>query len=122
MQGRSRIIFDTSGLNALADDPDSALIVRSLGAGFRVLISETSICEVVGTSKPERRVLLLDLCTHLVHAGDRELPRWYWDELARFLAITLKVTMTCSKWQNYSPLKLPCSQLPRGLNSFETEW
>jgi hypothetical protein len=74
MQGRSRIIFDTSGLNALADDPDSALIVRSLGVGFRVLLSETSICEVVGTSKPERRALLLDLCTHLVHAGEGMFP------------------------------------------------
>jgi len=70
----SSIIFDTSGLNALVDDPDSALIVKSLNVGFRVRLSETSICEVVGTSRPERRERLLDLCRHLVHAGEGMVP------------------------------------------------
>ena len=70
MQRRSRIIFDTSGLNALADDPESQLIAKGLSVGFQVRVSETNICEVVATSKAERRLRLLDLCRHLIHAGE----------------------------------------------------
>jgi len=74
MEGTSRIIFDTSGLNALAGDPESQLIVKCLSVGFKVLLSETNISEVVATSKPEHRARLLDLCRHLVHAGDAIKP------------------------------------------------
>ena len=77
----SSIIFDTSGLNALADDPESGLIVKSLNVGFQVRLSETSVCEVVGTSKRERRLQLLNLCTSLVGRGQAVVP--YHDILHR---------------------------------------
>jgi hypothetical protein len=70
----SAIIFDTSGLNALADDTESALIIKSLSIGCSVRLTETNICEVVGTSDRERRMKLLDLCKHLVHAGAAIVP------------------------------------------------
>jgi hypothetical protein len=67
-------MFDTSGLNALADDPESRLIVKSMNLGFHVRLSETSVCEVVGTSKPQRRLQLLNLCTSLVRTGEAIVP------------------------------------------------
>lgn len=70
----SSIIFDTSGLNALADDPESCLIVKSLNVGFQMRLSETSVCEVMGTSKPERRMQLLDLCKSLIGTGEAIVP------------------------------------------------
>src|SRR6266566_194266 len=61
---RPRIIFDTSALNALADEPESEAIVKSLGIGFRVRLSETSLAEIGATPRPERREELLALCRH----------------------------------------------------------
>lgn len=68
--GRSTIIFDTSGLNALADDPETDIITKSLTVGFRVLLSETNLCEITATRCEERRLELLDLCRRLIHEGE----------------------------------------------------
>jgi len=67
---KKRLIFDASGLNALADDAESKAIAISLGIGFRVRLSETSLSEVGATTKAERRAQLLALCRHLLHAGE----------------------------------------------------
>jgi hypothetical protein len=40
---RKRLIFDTSSLNALADDGESQIIAKALGEGFLVRLSETNI-------------------------------------------------------------------------------
>jgi len=69
IDGKPRIMFDTSGLNALADDPESGAVVRSLGVGFKVLLSETNVTEIVSTTDPARRERLLGICQHLVSAG-----------------------------------------------------
>ena len=74
MPTKSSIIFDTSGLNALADDPEARPIVTSLNMGFWVRLSERSICEIAATSDTMRRTQLLDLCRYLVHAGEVMLP------------------------------------------------
>jgi hypothetical protein len=80
----SRIIFDTSGLNALADDSESRPITKSLAVGFQVRLSETNISEIAATPKQERRLHLLDLCKHLVQAGEVIRPyHWIVQEMAR---------------------------------------
>ena len=68
------LIFDTSGLNALADDPEYRAIAQSFGSGFRVRISETNISEIVATKDPARREQFLKLCQFLVHAGEGIKP------------------------------------------------
>jgi hypothetical protein len=67
---KSELIFDTSGLNALADDPSSPAIIKSLGLGFIVRLSETSIAEIAATRDSARRNRLLDVCRHMVYAGE----------------------------------------------------
>jgi hypothetical protein len=62
-------MFDTSGLNALVDDADRSIIIRGLGIGFCVPISETNLSEIAATNREERRLELLDLCRHLIHGG-----------------------------------------------------
>jgi hypothetical protein len=71
---RKRLIFDTSGLNALADDRESLILAKALGEGFLVRLSETNISEVGANPKTERREKLLALCRRLVHAGECIIP------------------------------------------------
>ncbi len=71
---RKRLIFDTSSLNALADDGESQIIAKALGEGFLVRLSETNIAEIGANPKIERRDKLLALCRHLVHAGECIIP------------------------------------------------
>jgi hypothetical protein len=81
---RKRLIFDTSGLNALADDAESNHLAKSLGIGFQVRISETSLSEIGACSRAERRGQLLALCRHLVHAGECIRPyNWIIGELTK---------------------------------------
>jgi hypothetical protein len=63
---RKRLIFDTSSLNALADDGESQIIAKALGEGFLVRLSETNISEIGANPKIERRDKLLALCRRLV--------------------------------------------------------
>lgn len=83
LQRRSCIIFDASGLNALADDPESRVIVSTLGIGFKVLLTETNICEVAATKDAERRMQLLNLCRYLIHDGEGINP---FHEIVQLLA------------------------------------
>jgi len=67
-------MFDTSALNALADEPDSQKIVSGLSIGFQALLSETNLSEIAATSEQARRDRLIRLCRHLVYAGECVRP------------------------------------------------
>ena len=59
---QKRIIFDTSGLNKLADDEDLHLIEAGLKSGFLVGLTMASLEEIAATSRNARRQTLMDLC------------------------------------------------------------
>src|SRR5882724_2772032 len=62
---RKTIIFDTSGLNKIADDPEHLLIETGLKSGFKVGLTLTSIEEIAATQKNIKRQHRLDLCKRL---------------------------------------------------------
>ncbi len=70
MDCRERLIFDTSGLNALANEPDAGIIAKCLGMGSCVRLTETNLAEIGATQKPDRRAKLVDICQRLVGAGE----------------------------------------------------
>lgn len=70
MARRPVLTFDTSGINRLADDADSAPLLAGLKSGFYVRVTFTSISEIVATSSGERRRKLLDVCRKLLYCGD----------------------------------------------------
>jgi hypothetical protein len=67
---RKRLIFDTSGLNALADDPDFESLALGLGIACSVRLNETNLGEIGATQKPERRHELLRVCRRLIACGE----------------------------------------------------
>lgn len=69
-----KLIFDTSGLNALADDCEEEIIVRGLRSAYFVGITESAISEVAANSSPTRRRKLLALMGRLLKAGMCILP------------------------------------------------
>ena len=70
IDSRNKLIFDTSGLNALSDDKDCMAITKCLGIGFRVRLTETNLAEIGATQDPQRRAKLLSICQRLVGAGE----------------------------------------------------
>jgi hypothetical protein len=74
MDSRQKLIFDTSGLNGLADDPETTAIRQCIGMGFFVRLTETNIAEVGANSSRERRLELLALCQHLQTLGECVRP------------------------------------------------
>ena len=62
------LIFDTSGVNRLVDDPDSGALIAGLRSGFHVRLTFTSVSEIVATTNGDRRGKLLRVCRQL--AGD----------------------------------------------------
>ena len=72
--GKRRLILDTSGLNALADEPEPLILAKSLGEGFLLRLSETNIEEIGANTELERREKLLTLCRFIVHAGECIIP------------------------------------------------
>jgi hypothetical protein len=65
------ICLDTSALNALCDDPDSADLVLAIRSSHRVLLGSLNVMEVVATSGESRRRLLLEFMKSL---SDGTLP------------------------------------------------
>ncbi|HXP70925.1 MAG TPA: hypothetical protein VOA88_16705 [Candidatus Dormibacteraeota bacterium] len=61
---------DTSGINRLADDPDSDALIAGLRSGFFVRLTFTSIGEVIANEDADRRRKLLRICGLLLSAGD----------------------------------------------------
>jgi hypothetical protein len=74
MGGNPVVIFDTSALNELADDRDSAFLTAGLTAGFAVRLTGTNVEEIAATSSADRRQRLLGICRRLLSAGDCILP------------------------------------------------
>lgn len=73
---KTNLIFDASGLNWLADDPDSTAMLKCIGLGFWVRVTETNIAEI-GASKAERRWLLIETCRRLQISGECIRP-YHW--------------------------------------------
>lgn len=61
---------DTSGINRLADDPDSDALVAGLRSGFHVRLTFTSVSEVIANNNRARRAQLLRICRLLLSSGD----------------------------------------------------
>jgi hypothetical protein len=64
-----KLIFDTSGINALADDRESTVIVRGLPSAYLVGVTETVIAEVAANSNEARRLELLRIIERLLKFG-----------------------------------------------------
>lgn len=62
--------FDTSGINCLADDPDSDLLIAHLRAGSHTRFTFTNILEIIANEDGERRRKLFDTCSRLLASGD----------------------------------------------------
>jgi len=64
------IIFDTSGINRLEDSgAASAPLMRGLTCGYDVILTATSLGELVATPTPQRREALLRRCDWLLHSA-----------------------------------------------------
>jgi hypothetical protein len=66
---KRQLIFDTSAINDLADDPNYDAVVGKVKATFTVRLTSANIEEVAATKKPARRRRLLDVCRELLPAG-----------------------------------------------------
>jgi hypothetical protein len=75
MDQRPISILDTSALNRLADENDSAGLIDCLSAGFHLRLTFTSVCEVIATSNTDRRRTLLELCKRILRRGDCIYPQ-----------------------------------------------
>ena len=67
---RKIISFDTSGVNRLADDPDSDALIAGFTVGYFIRLPFTVVSEIIATSSGERRKRLLTVCRKLFAAGD----------------------------------------------------
>lgn len=74
MGGKPWIIFDTSGINRLADEADSAGCVKRVREKFRVRLSFLSYQEVIATLDESRRRELGSICRKLVRGGEALYP------------------------------------------------
>jgi hypothetical protein len=64
------LIFDTSGLNNLAAEPDFDALVAGLTAAYFTRITASNISEIAATTKPNNRGRLLDACQRLLASGE----------------------------------------------------
>jgi hypothetical protein len=81
---RATIIFDTSALNAIADETASPANLGKLSAQFNIRLTETNLAEVGSTSRAERREQVLALCRRLGQRGECIKPyNWIIEELAK---------------------------------------
>lgn len=68
------IVFDTSGLNNLFDDPEAKLLKIGLRSAYFVRQTETNLSEIINTTDTDERHRLLDGCRSLLSAGDCIYP------------------------------------------------
>lgn len=73
-EGRKKLIFDTSAVNALAADSEIDAIVRALGFSYHVGITETVLAEVVAHPDEGERRSLLKILDRLLHPGHCVMP------------------------------------------------
>jgi hypothetical protein len=62
--------LDTSGINGLADDSESDILIAGLRTGFQVRLTFLNISEVIANEDRARRALLLRVCRRLISQGD----------------------------------------------------
>lgn len=72
--GKRKLIFDTSGVNALAVDPDLVAIVASIGVAYHVGVTETVFAEVIADPCENERRILLNVLDRLIHVGNCIMP------------------------------------------------
>lgn len=72
--GRKKLIFDTSGINALADDPDYVPLIRGLRLTHLFGVTETAISEIAANSDEVRRIQLLGVLERLLKFGMCVIP------------------------------------------------
>lgn len=65
---RPILVFDTSALNRLADDPESGSLVSQIGSRLHVRLGFTLLSEIAATPDEDRRHSLLGLCSRLMAA------------------------------------------------------
>lgn len=70
MSGQPRLSFDTSGVNALADNPDCKALLAGIRTGYFTRITFPSVAETVATSDASRRNRLFDILTALRLNGE----------------------------------------------------
>ena len=76
LYNRQILIFDTSVVNALADDGDSGPLIAGLESGYFIRFPFTVVGEVIANSSGERREQLLRVCRRLLlSAGDCVEPQ-----------------------------------------------
>ena len=63
---RPTVIFDTSALNGLANEPEAAAIATCLGKRAFLRLTETDLSEIAATTKPEARKKLVETCQRLI--------------------------------------------------------
>ena len=80
---KSILIFDTSALDRLARESDTAL-KAGVTEGYAVRLTTRNISEIVATVDIEQRNKLLDLCMSLLRNGECILP---FNEIAKELVI-----------------------------------
>lgn len=88
------IIFDTSALNQLLDDPESDCLAAGLKAGLPVHITGVNVLEIAATTNPRRRNALLRFCLWL--ADDFIRP---WNEVVKMLVAAHKQNQTSFDWR-----------------------
>jgi len=64
------LIFDTSSINRLADEPDSDALIAAFRSGFYTKFTFTNVLEIVATTCGERRGKLLGVCKQLLCSGE----------------------------------------------------
>jgi len=64
------IIFDTSGINNLADEKDFKALAAGIRTAYHTRLTGSNIEEIAATTKPEDRGKLLDTCQLLLSSGD----------------------------------------------------
>lgn len=74
---RPAVIFDTSALNGLADEPDATAIATRLGKLAYLRMTETNLAEIVATDDLCKRARLVEMCQRLIGAGECVGP-YHW--------------------------------------------
>src|SRR2546426_762133 len=84
MKRLPKLIFDTSGINALAKDPDRKAIVEGLCIAYFVGITVTALSEILATPDEDDRKELLDVLKRLLACGQCVMPfNWIIEEHAK---------------------------------------
>lgn len=70
----SKLILDTSAINALADDSEWTVLVQGVRSAYFVGVTETSISEIAASPDEARRIQLLGIVERLLKSGMCVLP------------------------------------------------